>query len=181
MIGFIASIGFTVTWSPRWLSAINHNCVKLRAYFWVAKRMPKRLISKSRDINYEGIKSSQTKRPVEGESVNTTSVNLTVSEKANDFELQSREDYWNGKILLFIGKLLCALETKRRTFSQTIKFLKSGKTIKHQIFKVRLLSYLLFICILIWLFIHSFSFDSLARFQFFYSLLAATYKKSKSR
>ena len=51
-------------------SAIKH---KLCGFFWVAKRMAKRLTFNLRDTTYGRIKSSRTKYPVEGESFNTKS------------------------------------------------------------------------------------------------------------
>lgn len=49
-------------------SAIKH---KLCGFLWVAKRLAKRRTSNVRDTTYGGIKSSQTKYPVEGGTVNT--------------------------------------------------------------------------------------------------------------
>ena len=71
-------------------SAIKH---KLCGFFWVAKRMAKRLTSNLRDTTYGGIKSFRTKYPVEGESFNTKSELDTLNSE-------------NSMIFVFLARLL---------------------------------------------------------------------------
>ena len=106
-------------------SAIN----QLRGFFWVAKWMAKRLTSNLRDATlYEGMKSSQTKYPVEGESVNTKS-ELDTFRKKYDFRI-SRLSALNLQFVLYFKQrtFYCSLEKTTETKKKN-KQTKQDKTI----------------------------------------------------
>ena len=166
-------------------SAIN----QLRGFFWVAKRMAKRLTSNLRDATlYEGMKSSQTKYPVEGESVNTKS-ELDTFRKKYDFRI-SRLSALNLQFVLYFKQNIftkqrtfyCCLEKTTETKKKKNKQNKTKqychrarmtvlirepvcaleskpRTFKHEPFNVCLLNYLLPFLHLDFLFIHLFILD----------------------